>query len=368
MKAIAVTPGTTAIRLVEREKPAVKSTDEIKLRVLRVGICGTDREEAAGGRCAPPNGSNELIIGHEMFGQVIEAGSAVSKVKVGDYAVFSVRRSCGKCPACLMNRSDMCYSGDYRERGIWKLDGYQAEFAVDREQYVVRVPTEIAAVAILTEPLSVAEKAIDESLRIQASRLPDASSAADWLRGRKCLVAGLGPIGLLAAVALKLREADVYGVDIVDEKSVRPQWLEKIGGKYIDGRVLTPDRIPASIGPMDFVFEAAGVPGLAFNLIDVLALNGIYVLTGIPAGSRLLNIPGAELLRRLVLDNQVMLGSVNASPEHYRMAVDDLVRAQARWGDHIAGLITHRHVFTDFAAGLQHHGDDEIKVVLEWST
>lgn len=367
MKAISVRPGTTLIHLVDREEPKLKSDDEIKLRILRVGICGTDREEVAGGRCAAPHACDELIIGHEMIGQVMDTGAKVTKVKVGDYAVFSVRRSCGKCPACLVNRSDMCYSGDYRERGIWKLNGYQSEFVVDTEQYVILVPDEVAAVGVLTEPLSVAEKAIDESLRLQASRLPDVTTPGEWLRGRRCLVAGLGPIGLLAAMALRLRDAEVYGVDIVDEGSVRPQWLARIGGKYIDGRKVTPDRISALTGPIDLVFEATGVASLAFNLLDVLALNGIYVLTGIPAGSRPLNISGAELIRQLVLDNQLMLGSVNASPDHYRMAVDDLVKAQARWGDHVAALITHRHPYADFAAALEHHGEDEIKVVLEWS-
>lgn len=367
MKAISVRPGTTAIRLVDCEEPAVRMTDDIKLRVVRVGICGTDREEAAGGRCAPPDGRDELIIGHEMIGQVIETGAAVTKVKVGDYAVFSVRRSCGKCPACRMNRSDMCYSGDYRERGIWKLDGYQTEFVVDREQYVIRVPQQVADLGVLTEPLSVAEKAIDESIRLQASRLPDISAAGEWLKGRRCLVAGLGPIGLLAVMALRLRGAEVFGMDVVEESSVRPQWLIGIGGKYIDGRTVAPDRVIATTGPFNLIFEATGVASLAFNLLDMLALNGIYVLTGIPAGSRPLDIPGAELIRQLVLDNQVMLGSVNASPDHYRMAVDDLVKAQARWGEQVAGLVTHRHHFTDFAEGLKHHGDDEIKVVVEWS-
>jgi len=367
MKAISVKPGTKSIQLVEREEPKLAADDEIKLQVLSVGICGTDREEAAGGRCAAPDGREELIIGHEMIGQVIETGTAVTKVKIGDYAVFSVRRGCEKCSACQMNRSDMCYTGEYRERGIWKLDGYQTDFVVDREQYVVRVPEEVAAVGVLTEPLSVAEKAIDESLRVQASRLPDITSPGDWLRSRRCLVAGLGPIGLLAALALRLRDAEVYGIDIVDENSVRPRWLAKIGGNYIDGRLVPADQIDTHVGPMDLIFDATGVAELEFNLLDALAINGIYALTGIPAGVRPLSIPGTELIRQLVLENQVMLGSVNASPEHYRMAVEDIVKAQLRWGDHLAGLITHRHGSADFAACLEHHGEDEIKVVVEWA-
>ena len=116
--------------------------------------------------------------------------------------MFTVRRGCGECLPCMMNRSDMCLTGRYQERGIWGMDGYQTEYAVDTEQYIVRVPAELEAVGVLTEPLSVAEKAIDESVRLQAARLPEAAATPNWLYGRRCLVAGLGPIGLLAALAL----------------------------------------------------------------------------------------------------------------------------------------------------------------------
>jgi len=307
------------------------------------------------------------VIGHEMLGRVAEIGKSVQGAKIGDYAVFTVRRSCGSCASCKKNRFDMCYSGNYRERGIWKMDGFQTEFVVDRESNLVKIPQDIAAIGVLTEPLSVAEKAIDESLRLQASRLPDLLGTTNWLKGKRCLVAGLGPIGLLAAVALGLRGAEVFGVDIVDADISRPQWLAHIGGNYIDGRQVPPEQIINRVEPMDFIFEATGVPGLEFNLLDSLALNGIYVLTGIPAGSRPLSIPGAELIRRLVLDNQVMVGSVNASHDHYRMAAEDLLLAYQKWGNHVEKLITHRHPYTDFAAGLEHHGQDEIKVVIEWA-
>jgi threonine dehydrogenase-like Zn-dependent dehydrogenase len=303
-----------------------------------------------------------------MFGQVVAAGAAVTKVKTGDYAAFTVRRSCEKCPACLANRSDMCYTGEYTERGIWKRDGYQTESVVDKEEYIVRLPDDIADIGVLTEPMSVAEKAIDESLRLQQARLPDASSSPEWLKGRRCLVAGLGPIGLLAAVALRLRNAEVYGLDIVDADSVRARWLQDIGGKYVDGRQVPANRIDDELGPMDFIFEATGVAGLEFNLLDALAFNGVYVLTGIPAGNRPLDIPGAELIRQLVLNNQVMLGSVNASREHFQLAVNDLAKASQRWKGHIVKLITHRHPYSEFADGLQHHGQDEIKVVVEWGS
>jgi threonine dehydrogenase-like Zn-dependent dehydrogenase len=368
MKAISIIPGTKELQLVDRPEPSLAASDEVKIQIQRVGICGTDREEASGGRAKAPEGHKDLVIGHEMFGKVVEVGDHVSRVGVGDFAVFTVRRGCGECLPCEMNRPDMCRTGKYHERGIWGLDGYQTELVVDKEQYVVRVPSELELLGVLTEPLSVAEKAIDESVELQKSRLPDAPATPEWLHGRRCLVAGLGPIGLLAALVLRLRGAEVYGLDIVDATSSRARWLTDIGGQYIDGRQVSADHVNEEVAPMELIFEATGVASLEFNLLDALALDGIYVLTGIPAGDRPLQIPGAELLRKLVLGNQAMVGSVNASRDHFQMAVNDLSTAHFRWGDHLKKLITHRYPYTDFNAALNQHGESEIKVVVEWKT
>lgn len=368
MKAIASVPNTSTLLLVQRPEPMITTPDEVKLRVLRVGICGTDREEAAGGRSKASAGYDELVIGHEMFGQVMEVGQAVTRVKPGDYAVFTVRRGCGKCLPCTMNRSDMCQTGEYQERGIWELDGYQTEYVVDKEQYVVLVPAGLEPVGVLCEPLSVAEKAIDEAVRLQAARLPDAPATPDWLYGRHCLVAGLGPIGLLAALILRLRGAVVYGLDVVDVDTARPKWLRKINGSYADGRQIPADKVADRLGPMELIFESTGVAALEFNLLDALAPNGVYVLTGIPGGERPLEIPGAELIRQLVLDNQVIVGSVNAARDHFQMAIDDLAHAHLLWGAHVGQLITHRYSYADFESVLRQHTPDEIKAVIEWSS
>jgi threonine dehydrogenase-like Zn-dependent dehydrogenase len=365
MKAIAVIPGTNTVRLVDRPEPSIAGPDEIKLRVLRVGICGTDREEAAGGRAKAPTSHDDLVLGHEVFGQVADVGRAVTAVVPGDYAVFTVRRGCGRCRSCAMNRSDMCQTELYSERGIWALDGYQTEYVVDHQQYVVRVAPELESVGVLVEPLSVAAKAISEAVHLQLTRLPDSATSLEWLSGKRCLVAGLGPIGLLAALSLRLRGGEVWGLDVVDASTSRPRWLDLIGGHYIDGRH-PPDRLLDQAGTFDLIFEATGIASLEFDLLDALAMNGVYAVTGIPSGDRPLTISGAVLMRRLVLRNQVMVGSVNASRDHFQLAVNDLALAQTRWPGRVADLITHRHSYTDFDAALQHHGSDEIKVVLEW--
>ncbi len=366
MKACAIVPGSAGVVILDRPEPQITRPDEVKLRVLRVGVCGTDREEAEGGRALAPEGLRELVIGHEMLGEVLAVGSAVTEVRAGDHAVFTVRRACGHCAPCGLNRPDMCLTGRYKERGIWGLDGYQTERVVDTSQYLVRVPADLGEAGVLTEPLSVAEKAIDEASRLQAARLPGAGTPDQWLATRRCLVAGLGPIGLLAAMVLRLRGAEVVGLDVVPADSPRPRWLAAVGGTYVDGRSEPLAQI-ASAGAIDLLLEAAGIASLDFALLDALGLGGVYVLTGLPGGERPLSVEGASLMRRLVLGNQVMVGSVNASREHFSMAVEDLERARNRWGAGVlASLITHRHPYPGLADALRQHPPDEIKTVIEW--
>jgi glucose 1-dehydrogenase len=198
-------------------------------------------------------------------------------------------------------------------------------------------------------------------------RCPDAAATPDWFHRRRCLVAGLGPVGLLAAMALRLRGGEVYGLDVVDSSTTRPTWLDGIGGHYIDGRQVPADQVAKQIGAMDLILDASGIAALEFNLLDALALNGVYVLTGIPGGDRPLQIPGAELIRQLVLDNQVMLGSVNAARGHFQMAADDLAQAHLRWGGHLAGLITHRYSSDQFSGLMGAHHPDAIKEIIEWA-
>lgn len=366
MKAISLVPGTTNISLTDISEPEINGPYEIKIKVWQVGICGTDREEAEGGRADAPKGKQNLIIGHEMFGEVVDIGSKVQSVQPGEFGLFTVRRGCNECTACLNNRSDLCYTGKYTERGIKGADGFQAEYVVDTEQYFIKVPGTIRQIGVLTEPMSVASKAIDEASKIQEARLGILVSASNWLEGKRALVAGIGPIGLMAAFALRLRGAEVMGMDIVDEDSLRVSILKQIGGRYIDGREIKTEDIDEICGESDFVFEATGIARLQIQLIDTLAVNGIYVATGIPAGKRPMSIMAGNIMQQLVLKNQIILGSVNASVQHYNMAVDDLRASMERWPDAIQSVITEKAPVTNFRKVLQSHSADEIKVVVNW--
>lgn len=354
MKAIVLQPHTTQLQLKDWPEPKIEHPDDIKVKVLRVGICGTDREEASGGRADAPPGEKELVIGHEMISQVVEVGPKVRSVKVGDYVVITVRRGCNACDACKMNRSDMCMTGNYTERGIKGRHGFQCEYVVDQEAYAVKVDPSIVQIGVLAEPMSVVQKAISEATIIQTNRLPYLKK--DWLQGKTVLVAGLGPIGLLASVVLRLRGAKVFGLDIVDPKSARAQILTAIGGTYIQKATQT----------FDLILDAAGIGKLDFNLINLLAINGVFVLTGVPGNQHLIDVDGAHVIRQMVLKNQVMVGSVNESIHHFEQGINDLQAAAKKWPGVIEKMIQHVP-HTSFQDVVAHHTPNEIKVVLEWS-
>lgn len=366
MKAISLTPHTTNIRLVDVPEPHIVTANQIKMKVLEVGICGTDREQAEGGRADAPKGKTDLVIGHEMFGQVVAVGENVTAAAVGDFGMFTVRRGCENCLACLNLRNDMCFTGKYTERGITGADGFQAEFVVDLAQYFVAIDSSLKSVGVLTEPMSVAAKAIDEAMIIQHARLQSFIPSSNWLEGRKAIIAGIGPIGLMAAFALSLRGATVVGMDIVDEDTLRPQLLRHIGGTYVDGRKVKTTDLDDVCGEADFVFEATGIAKLQIELLDSLAMNGIYVATGIPAGHRPMTILAGDIMKQLVLKNQILIGSVNASIDHYRTAVQDLQASIQKWPGVLEKVITERVPYYDFERALKAHSADEIKVVVDW--
>lgn len=364
MKAIAITPGKGSPHFVDIPEPEIKNDKQLIVETLQVGICGTDRAEVTGGRAMPPAGKNELIIGHEMLGRVTQVGAQVKSIKEGDLGLFTVRRGCGKCYPCNHNRNDLCETGDYLERGIKGLDGFQAEYIIDDEDYFIKVPDEIKSVGVLVEPMSVVEKAISQALKIQDNRIPDSDIPA-WPAGVNVLIAGLGPVGLLAALILKIKGANLFGLDIVDEDSPRAMLIKDLGGTYINGNHIKTKDIDDHYGRFEMLLEATGISKLEFHLFESLNTNGIYIITGIPEGDKSITISGDELIRNLVLNNQVVLGTVNAGIEHYKMAVEDLQTASRKWKNITESIITEKVNFEDYSRAFSFISD-EIKTVIEW--
>ncbi|HSW87265.1 MAG TPA: glucose 1-dehydrogenase [Rhabdochlamydiaceae bacterium] len=367
MKAIGLVPGTKIVNLLEKPEPYIKDADEVKLRVLEVGICGTDREEVSGGRSEAPAGEKELIIGHEMMGQVVEVGKAVKSVKPGDLAIFTVRRGCGECASCDADMPDMCYSGKYKERGIKALHGFQSQFVVDKEKYVIKLSDCMKSYGVLSEPMSIVQKGIDQLYLVQNARLPDWKDPNNF-QGKRAIVAGLGPVGLLTAIALRLRGAEVLGFDIVEENTSRPKVLQEMGGIYVYGKKVASKEISAKYGRVDMIVEAAGIPSLDFELLEDLGTNGVYVFLGVARGNLPISVDGGTLMKNLVLNNQVLVGSVNAGRKHWEKGIEDLEKAGKKWPGVLEKIITRRVLFDHFDEVLIKHTPDEIKSVVSWAS
>lgn len=338
MKAVAVFPLKREVKLIDHPEPGIESPTEVKVRILDVGVCGTDREITSFQYGTPPDGSDYLILGHESLSEVVETGKRVSKAKPGDLVVLTVRRPClhASCIACRSGRQDFCYTGDFTERGIKQRHGYMTEFVVEEESYVNVVPRELRDVAVLVEPLTIAEKSLAQ-LRIVQQRLP-----WDGKGHRNALVLGAGPVGLLGAMALRIAGFDVtvYSRSIKHEE--KNDIVAAIGATYIAAETHTVDDMANGVGAIDVVYEAIGASALAFEVIKRLGPNGVFIFTGVPGRKGPIEVDTDYIMRDVVLNNQVILGSVNAPPESFRAAISDLGTFMQKWPDAVRALITAR--------------------------
>ncbi len=362
MKALSLTPGKKDLHLIDLEEVHITKPSEVKVRVLEVGICGTDKEEVSGGRADPPKGKKELIIGHEMVGEVVEVGKEVTKVKKKDLVVLTVRRGCNECSFCKTDRYDFCSTGNYQERGIKQRDGYHAEYVVEEEKYVIVIPKSIASIAVLTEPTTVVEKAIEQASLIQKNRLLE----ENFPEKNQVLVAGLGPIGLLATMVLSLKGAEVFGIDVAKRDSLKVKIFEKMGGTYLETEEAAKSYFSRKKIALSMILEAVGIAELDFELISLLGNNGVYVLTGVPAEGPPLKVEGSSLMKQLVLKNQVVLGSVNASFTNFKQAVQSLEQAEKKWKGLIPQIITKKTEYKNFVEAFTKGEEEEIKSVIVW--
>jgi threonine dehydrogenase-like Zn-dependent dehydrogenase len=350
MKAIAVFPGTREIKLIEQAEPRITRPAEVKVRMLEVGICGTDREICSFAYGTPPEGSDYLIIGHESLGEVVEVGPAADGLAVGDLVVTMVRRPCphAECLPCRSGHQDFCVTADYTERGIKGCHGFMAEYVVDEAQYMHVVPRELRDVAVLVEPMTIATKARFQIAKIM-QRLPwfDAEHIRhpDDLTYH-ALVLGAGAVGLLGAVALRNLGFDTYVYDRAPAPNPKSQLVEAIGAHYVAEQET--GEFAHLFGDVDLVYEATGASQFAFRAMQVLGPNSIFIFTGVPALGAASQVDTDTIMRNAVLKNQVILGTVNAGKEGFEDAIRVLGAAEQRWPDALRALITGRYPLDDY--------------------
>jgi threonine dehydrogenase-like Zn-dependent dehydrogenase len=336
MKAIAVVPGRpNSVHLAELDKPSLSDVPGgrgVLVRVLRVGVDGTDKEINAAEYGAAPDGYGFLVIGHEGFGQVEAVGPNVSFLRPGDFVVATVRRP-GTSLYDAIGLQDMTTDSRYFERGINLRHGYLTEHYVEDEQFVVKIPRGLREVGVLLEPMSVAQKGITQAWEIQR-RLKV------W-RPRKAAVMGAGTLGLLATLVLRLRGLDVTTFGRTPRPYLNADLLDTIGARYVNTAERGIAAAAGEFGPFDVIFEGTGSSAVVFESMQVVAKNGVLVLTSITGGSKALEVPADRINLEFVLGNKVMLGSVNASRENFETGVRDMSQAEAEYPGWLGRLLTH---------------------------
>jgi glucose 1-dehydrogenase len=336
MKALAVFPGQpNSLHLAELPKP---SLDEIAngrgvlVRVLRVGVDGTDKEINAAEYGAAPDGYEFLVIGHEGFGQVEAVGPAVTELRPGDFVVATVRRP-GTSIYDRIGTSDMTTDDVYFERGINLRHGYLTEYYVDDVEFIVKVPKGLREVGVLLEPLTVVEKGITQAYEIQR-RL------RVW-RPTKAAVMGAGTIGLLAALVLRLRGLDVTVFGQRQAPYRNSDLLREIDARYVSTKTMSVIEGASQHGPFDVIVEATGYSPIVFDAMRALGKNGALVLSSVTGGDRHVDAPSDKINLEFVLGNKVMVGTVNANREYFERGVQDMALAEAEYAGWLSQLLTH---------------------------
>jgi glucose 1-dehydrogenase len=336
MKAIAVKPGIpNSAHLVEMPKPSVGDVPDgrgVLMKVLRVGVDGTDKEINNAEYGAPPPGDDFLVIGHEGFGVVEEVGPNVHELKPGDHVVATVRRPGGSIYD-LIGTNDMTTDDVYYERGINLRHGFLSEYYVDDAEFIVKVPRGLKEVGVLLEPMTVVQKGITQAYEIQR-RLKV------W-RPKRAAVLGAGTIGLLATLVLRLRGLEVVTFGKTPKPYRNSDLIEEIGASYVSTGEIAVHDFSAGEGAFDLIFEATGYSPIVFDAMQALAKNGVLVLSSVTGGDRKVEVPADKINLEFVLGNKVMVGTVNANREYFESGVQDMSAAVLEYDDWLAKLLTH---------------------------
>ncbi|MBV9956940.1 MAG: glucose 1-dehydrogenase [Acidobacteria bacterium] len=336
MKAIAVFPGKPdSVHLAEMQQPQVADVADgrgVLVKVLRVGVDGTDKEINAAEYGAAPPGYDFLVIGHEGFGRVEAVGENVKEVQPGDYVVATVRRP-GHSIYDLIGTNDMTTDETYYERGINLLHGYLAEHYVESADFIVKIPQGLKHVGVLLEPMSVIEKGITQAYEIQR-RL------RVW-RPKRAAVLGAGTIGLLATLGLRLRGLEVVTFGKTPKPYLNSELVEAIGASYETTTDLPVIEGAKKYGGFDLMFEATGYSPLVFDSMQALGKNGVLVVSSVTGGDRKVEVPADKINLGFVLGNKVMVGTVNANREYFERGVSDMAQAEAEYPGWLSRLLTH---------------------------
>ncbi|HWM09940.1 MAG TPA: glucose 1-dehydrogenase [Solirubrobacteraceae bacterium] len=327
MQALITTPRAAGSTRTAAVPDPDRHSGGLLLRTLEVGVCGTDREIAAGEFGSAPPGETDLILGHELLGQVVEGGAGFA---AGDLVTATVRRSCEHCAACAEGAPDACDTGEYTERGITDLQGFASELVVEDPEHLVAIPPALGRLGVLAEPSSICARGIRHATAI-GERQP-------WEPAR-ALVIGAGAIGMLATYMLRLAGHEVWTAARSEPESAKGRLVAASGARYVSTGETPLAAVREETGGFDVVIEAAGNAAIMVEAMAALRRNGVACLLGLDARPHRVELDATLLGRDFVIENRVVFGSVNAHRTDWTAAVAALEAMQARWPEAMEELV-----------------------------
>ncbi len=197
MKAVQIDKAHS-VKIIEKEKPVIEKENEVLIKVKAVGICGSDVHVYHG---TNPLATYPRTIGHEFAGEIVEIGSGVKELKIGDRVSIEPIVYCGKCYACLNDQPNVCE--ELEVLGIHRDGGMQEYLAVDASKAHI-LPADMPwEEACLIEPFTIGAQS---------------TNRAEIIKGDTVLVMGAGTIGLTILQNAKNRGARVIISDVDDYK------------------------------------------------------------------------------------------------------------------------------------------------------
>lgn len=267
MKAMMLT-GIREMEMKEVANPVLKFPNDVKIRLLVLGICGSDIHYYRLGQIGSQVVKYPFTVGHECAGVVVETGTGVTRVKIGDIIAIEPAIWCGTCDQCLSGRRHTCR--DLKFLGCpGQAEGSLCEYIVMPENSCFLLPHKLTPDhGAISEPLAIGVYAVKKAGAIKGARIG---------------ILGFGPIGMSVMLAAKAQEAgEIYVTDKIDKrlllaaKEEASLILNPLKDNIIEG---IRQRVPLGL---DIVFECCGQQEAVDQAIDMLSPGGRLIIVGIP--------------------------------------------------------------------------------------
>lgn len=330
------------IRIETLPVPQIKE-DEILVKVMAVGICGSDLHYYTDGRIGHYKVEKPIILGHECAGEVAAIGANVNRVKVGDRVAVEPGVTCGTCKACKEGRYNLC--PDVEFLATPPVDGAFVQYIKMRQDFVFQIPDTLSyEEAALIEPFSVGIHAAART-KLQA--------------GETVAIMGMGPVGLMAVAAAKAVGASK--IIVTDLEPLRLEAAKEMGATHtINVAEQDPSdeisKITNGKG-VDVAWETAGNPAALQSALSSLRRGGRLAIVGLPAQNEIpLNIP-------FIADNEVDIYGIfryaNTYPKGINFLSSGIVDAKK--------LVTDRYRLEDTMEAMEralNHKNECLKIVV----